>query len=336
LVVIKRYSKIEAIYFAVLAIEGIPTNHLLYLVVKQSCDQTQQGYRQKPHGLYFLICVALVRMLGMSKVLRLPSQGKLLISTDMHGNGEDFRRLSTYFEALSQSEPETYWLILGDAVHGPSPEAAQKNPRLFGYQDESWSIVEGIIHLQKKHPTRVHFIIGNHDYGHIGGYRTSKFYPDEVGHLEVGLTLDQLGSLRSFLKRAWIAAVAPCGVFLAHGAPDDCIKSLEEIEAIQLPAQDHKSRTILRSLITSYGQAQETAERFLQAASSPDIQLRFMIHGHDKDEAGFFFEGGNQLCPVLFGAPDENKRVVLLDLATQYESVLSLRDGIEILRLYSL
>jgi hypothetical protein len=271
----------------------------------------------------------------MNKVLRLPSQGKLLISADMHGNGEDFRRLCATFESLRQRELATHWVILGDAVHGPSPEAAKKNPRLYGYKDESWPIIEGIIALQERHPGQVHFIIGNHDYGHIGGYHTSKFYDDEVAHLESTLSAAQRQRLRKFLESAQIAAVAPCGAFLSHGAPEACIESLEDLEHIALPAQDHKSRTILRSLITSYGQPKETAAQFLQAASTPELNLRFMIHGHDKDEEGFFFEGENQLCPVLFGAPDENKRMVLLDLSIQYESVISLRDGVELLRLYS-
>jgi Calcineurin-like phosphoesterase len=272
----------------------------------------------------------------MNKVLRLPSNGRLLISADMHGNHEDFRRLSAYFTSLRQKEPETHWVILGDAVHGPSLEASMKNQELYGYQDESWVIVEGIIALQERHPGRVHFLIGNHDYGHIGGYHTSKFYDDEVEHLEASLSTEQLQRLQEFLRGAMIAAVAPCGAFLAHGAPEDCIENLRDLERIMLPAQDHESRTILRSLITSYGQPRETAERFLRAASNPGLEVRFMIHGHDKDEAGFFFEGENQLCPVLFGAPDENKRVVLLDLSIQYGSVMALRDGVEILRLYSL
>ena len=62
--------------------------------------------------------------------------------------------------------------------------------------------------------------------------------------------------------------------------------------------------------------------------------LRAVIHGHDRDTAGFFHEGETQLCPVLFGAPRAEKRYVRLDLAARYESALAIRDGEEILRLY--
>jgi hypothetical protein len=270
----------------------------------------------------------------MSRVLRFPSVGRLLISTDMHGNAEDYRRLRDLFSSMIQEDPNTYWTILGDIVHGPDPKTAQRIPHLYNYPDESWSIARSVIELQRSYPTNVFFIVGNHDYGHIGGYRTSKFYDDEVGHLESTMTPDEVQQLRAFIQQASIAAITPCGAFLAHGAPEPCISSLADLERIDLPAQDHEARTILRSLITSYGQPKDKAEAFLQAASVEGYPLRFMIHGHDKDESGFFFEGDNQLCPVLFGAPNENKRYVLLDLSAEYPSVHSLRDGVEILKLY--
>ena len=57
-------------------------------------------------------------------------------------------------------------------------------------------------------------------------------------------------------------------------------------------------------------------------------------HGHDRDSNGWFVENGNQLCPVIFGAPRENKRYVLLDLSRRYQGVSELRDEEEIRRLY--
>ncbi len=59
-----------------------------------------------------------------------------------------------------------------------------------------------------------------------------------------------------------------------------------------------------------------------------------MIHGHDRDACGWFTEGGNQLCPVIFGAPRSQKRYVRLDLAARYPDAAALRDGEEIQRVY--
>jgi hypothetical protein len=64
--------------------------------------------------------------------------------------------------------------------------------------------------------------------------------------------------------------------------------------------------------------------------------LRLVVHGKDLDEAGYFAEGGNQACPVVFGAPRENKRFLLLDLAASYRGVADFRDGVEIMRLHDM
>jgi hypothetical protein len=78
----------------------------------------------------------------------------------------------------------------------------------------------------------------------------------------------------------------------------------------------------------------EVTERLLRAVSRGGPEVRLVIHGHDKDEAGYFTEGGNQICPVLFGAPRQNKRYLLLDLAGSYRRVEDLREGVEVRRLY--
>jgi hypothetical protein len=57
--------------------------------------------------------------------------------------------------------------------------------------------------------------------------------------------------------------------------------------------------------------------------------------GHDRDENGYFTEGGNQVCPVIFGAPRHNKRFLVLDLEARYAGVESLREGIEIRKVFS-
>lgn len=63
-------------------------------------------------------------------------------------------------------------------------------------------------------------------------------------------------------------------------------------------------------------------------------KVNLHIHGHDRDPKGYFTEGGNQLCPVIFGAPDSEKRYLWLNLSANYVALDDIRDGIEMLRLY--
>jgi hypothetical protein len=275
-------------------------------------------------------------MVAGPRVHVLPERGTLLVCTDLHGNGDDFRRLRRlFFDALAR-DPDTQWVILGDIVHGPSPEARARRPELYDYDDESWAIAEGILALRQAHPGRVHFILGNHDYAHLGGTRTRKFYPDEAAHLESRLDEAQRVALHGLFRGALLAAVAPCGLFLTHGSPDDSLRSLEDLNAISLPPTpgDSYAHALLDSFLNSYGQAGDVTARLLQTVSVSGAEVSLVVHGHDKDESGYFTEGGNQVCPVLFGALRENKRYLQFDLAARYRRPEELREGVEIRRLH--
>lgn len=266
----------------------------------------------------------------------LPAAGTLLVSTDLHGNGDDFRHLRHLFLASLDRDPQTHWAILGDVVHGPSPERAAEQPELYGFEDESWPIAEGILALQRQYPDRVHYLLGNHDFAHIGGPPTRKFYPDEAAELERRLSPAQRDELHRLFTESLLAVVAPCGPFLAHGSPDDSLRRLEDLDAIRLPPDraDRYSHDLLDTFLTSYGQRADVTDRLVQTVSASGTEVFLVVHGHDRDEAGYFTEGGNQVCPVIFGAPRPNKRYLCLDLAARYRRVEDLREGIEVRRLY--
>lgn len=77
-----------------------------------------------------------------------------------------------------------------------------------------------------------------------------------------------------------------------------------------------------------------TREVLENAGRSAGMNLRVVVHGLDRDEAGFFVEGDHQLCVVAFGAPRQHKRFLLLDLAGQYPNAHAFREDREIRRLY--
>jgi Calcineurin-like phosphoesterase len=273
-------------------------------------------------------------VMTVARHLVLPSQGPLLVSTDLHGNREDFLALCEVFAALG---PAAHWVMLGDLVHGPDDRARREEPHLYGYDDASAELVRAVVKLVEAHPTRLHFVLGNHDHGHVGGPHTAKFHRDEVAHLEGSLDAATRDALRGLFQTALLAVAAPCGVLLTHGSPDDALDDLRDLDAIELggransPAQRH----VLASILRSYGQPRERTEALLEKLrATSGLALRVVIHGHDRDEMGLFFEGGNQVCPVLFGALRGEKRYVVLDLAARYERADDLRDGHEVRRLY--
>ncbi len=259
-----------------------------------------------------------------------------MVSTDLHGNWDDFASLRARFLAESATESETHWAILGDVVHGPSPKARVSRPDLYDYDDCSIEIVAAILELQRENPGRVHYVLGNHDHGHVGGRHTAKFYPDEVVVLESRCTREQLADIRALFEPALLAIAAPCGVLLSHGSPDGSLRAFADLDQVNLTmlANDAYHRRLLASVLGSYGQPDEVSERLLERVSATAVPVSVVVHGHDRDELGWFASGTHQFCPVLFGAPRANRRYVRLDLAARYRSTADLREGVEVLRVH--
>jgi hypothetical protein len=272
----------------------------------------------------------------MSRWHLLPDYGSLLVSTDLHGNGEDFSRLQQRFLDLERQDVLSYWVILGDAVHAPDDSARRRRPDLYDYPDESLGIVESILDLMAAHPGHVFYVLGNHDVGHVGGPPTRKFFPNEVAHLEAQIGPYGTARLRELFAPALLAVIAPCGILLSHGSPDDALTNLDDLNEVKIPPAGNGAYQshLLDSFLNSYGQREEVTARLLARLSEGGPRLQLVVHGHDRDENGYFTEGGNQVCPVLFGAPREKKRFLLLDLAGCYQSVGDLREGKEIRTLY--
>lgn len=272
--------------------------------------------------------------MGIPRHRVLPAEGALLVGADLHGNLEDLRRLR---ELFLESAPDAHLALLGDLVHGPDPWAREHWPALHDFDDRSWDVVQEVIALRQRYPDRVHLLLGNHDHGHVGGPHPGKFYPDEVEHLEARLSADQRAALHGLFRSALLMLLAPCGVVLTHGSPDDSLDDPARLDRLSLvPGENTPADArVLESLLTSYGQQAEVTQRLL-AALSPRVgfPLALVIHGHDRDEEGYFVEGGNQICPVIFGAPRESKRYLRLDLAARYRGPDDLREGEEILRLH--
>jgi predicted phosphodiesterase len=240
------------------------------------------------------------------------------------------------FEDELVRDGATCWVLLGDAVHGPNDEARAREPELYDFPDESWSIVDELAHLSEQLPGNIFYVLGNHDFAHLGGPATRKFWDDEAAHLESTIEPEKRERLRDFFRRAYLAVVAPCGALLTHGSPDDRLRSLEALGRIELPPRPGQAweSSILASVLTSYGQPAEVTERLLATVRRSQPGVRMVIHGHDRDPAGYFVEGGNQVCPVIFGAPRAAKRYLRLDLAASYWGPEDLREGVEILRLH--
>ncbi len=254
--------------------------------------------------------------------LVLPDRGTLLVSTDLHGNLEDFLALEARAEAAWRAGDDLHWALLGDLVHGPDDRARQQMPDLYDSDDESPALIDRLFELKQRQPQRVHVVLGNHDVGHLGFPHTSKFHPDEVEALEVRLSSTQLERMRSLFSTGLLVLVAPCGLLLSHGVPGDALTSLSLLDGVLPPTKDQNERfRAVNELLWSYGQSAPIAASMLERISDEvGHRLRVIVHGHDRDQAGWYIEGDNQVQPVIFGAPRENKRFLEVDLSRPVQS----------------
>lgn len=254
--------------------------------------------------------------------LLLPDRGTLLVSTDLHGNLEDFLALEAKAEAAWNAGEDLHWALLGDLVHGPDERARHEMPALYDYHDESPALLDRLFELKQRQPQRVHVVLGNHDVGHIGFPHTSKFHPDEVDALEVRLSKSQYERMRSLFSNGLLVLVAPCGLLLSHGVPGEALTSLAMLDGVLPPTRDEDARfRAVNELLWSYGQSAPIAASMLERISDElGLRLRVVVHGHDRDQSGWYIEGDNQVQPVLFGAPRANKRYLEVDLSRPVQS----------------
>lgn len=246
----------------------------------------------------------------------LPAQGRLLLSTDLHGNLSDFRQLRKIFLA---APADTFWVQLGDIVHGPDALAMARFPKVFESPDASWFLVEEFEALRQQYPERIFFVLGNHEHGHLGGIRTRKFHPDEVGFLESRLGPGR-AALASLLDAALVALRAPCGLLLCHACPDATLRAWEDLATLPWVSDDPYQRRLVEGFLWQRGQRAEVTGQLLDR-----LGLQILIHGHEIDPLGWYSEHSRQFCPVIFGAPREERRYLYLDLGARYVDAQALR-----------
>ncbi len=271
-----------------------------------------------------------------SRLLRLPGSGRLLVATDLQGNLRDFQRMLALFE---ESPEDSVLVFTGDLVHGPDPDTEEDWPDFLGtpYRDESPEVVRRFLEARERYPGRVHCLLGNHEHAHVGGPRTSKFHRDEARALEERMEPGPEGALRTLFSQLPVVAVSPQGVVLLHAAPSARLSGPEALESLTIegysdwPVRDFFEVPVLGPTLWSRMAKPEQARAFLEALGG-----RIAIYGHDVVREGYERVGREQLCvSTSFALLDEHKVYVELDLARVYPDVQSLRDGVELKKLYS-
>ncbi|MFO0555436.1 MAG: metallophosphoesterase [Polyangiaceae bacterium] len=249
----------------------------------------------------------------MPRIVELPSQGRLIVGTDLQGNLQDFIALERAFERAHETEEHGAVLVVtGDLVHGP--EIAPSDwPDHLGtyYHGNSPAVLERARALAERHPGRVHFLLGNHEHAHIGGPVVSKFFPNEAERLETLLGRAGTESFRSWVRTWPFVAIAPeSGLLMMHAAPHVAIQSRDDLETLSLVVDADEETDLDRgatiiALLWARSTSGDRARSFLRAV---DERLAVAVYGHDVAHSGYAIDREPLLCiSTSFGCFDGDK-----------------------------
>jgi hypothetical protein len=259
------------------------------------------------------------------RVLTLPSEGRLILATDLQGNVRDFQAIERIYEDAARKPGGAVLVISGDLVHGPEL-AANEWPEHLGtyYHGDSPELVRRARALADRHPGRVHFLIGNHEHAHVGGPVVSKFFPNEAERLESLLGEEGTRELRAWIESWPFVAIAPsAGIAMSHAAPHAPISSPRDLERLPLAADaddpnDLDGRATIIALLWARTTSSDRARAFLRAL---DDRLTVAVYGHDVAHRGYAIDREPLLCvSTSFGCHDGDKLYLSWDLSCRAES----------------
>lgn len=257
---------------------------------------------------------------SVRRVVTLPDRGRLVVATDLQGNLADWLALEEHFERLQRDRGDAVLVVTGDLVHGPDL-AEEDWPDYLGsfYRDASTEVLARARTLQRRHPGRVHYLLGNHEHAHVGGPVVAKFFPDEAERLEGLLGVENAQSMRDWLREwPFVAAARGAGLVMLHAAPHVPITSIDDLEELPIEGVfdgddvDPRVREKVAALFWSRTTSTERANAFLRAI---DPDARVAVYGHDVARAGYAIDREPLLCiSTSFGCYDGDKLLLEWDL----------------------
>ena len=200
---------------------------------------------------------------------------RAIIVGDLHGRYDNLEAILRDKSNLkSVIEGESHLVFLGDAIHPPS--SLQNTDKDY---EDSFAVMLLIMTLKAENPFNVHYIIGNHDNAHVGGFAVGKsgerqdttfeaFIRDKVGE-------SVLERYREFVLNCPAAVMvyaADGAILIVHATVSDQI--LNEQGLINVFVQGRRGKA-LGDLLWSRDFDPERIERL-----AARVGARFVVGGH--------------------------------------------------------
>jgi len=200
-------------------------------------------------------------------VIYVPSHGKILVITDIHGNLEDFQ----FYESLwKKSLNQTQVVLTGDLIH-----------EVDHNYDGSVEILKKVKYYSYYYPN-FHVLLGNHEWAHVADEPAYKMGVDQKQAFEAYLQerfgakwKEKFHSYVKFFRELPVAIVTENGVLISHAGPYWNFKSREELEHIT--STGYKGNRPLEEMMLNRpgDYTKDDLERFLEL-----MNCQVMVVGH--------------------------------------------------------
>jgi hypothetical protein len=230
------------------------------------------------------------------RVVRLQEVDEVLVTGDLHGNVDNFRRILQ--RADLKNHPRRH-LVVQEIVHG---RVCYPNGG-----DKSHQMVDLISALKCERPRQTHWLVGNHELAQWTGRVIIKAERELNTLFRDGVTTAygnraaEIYALYLELFAALPAAVAtPNRVFLSHSLPR--ASRLGSFDLADLQREENEAISAigssLHSLVWGRDVGPTNAEAFLQK-----VEADLLITGHVPAPDGFLIPNDHQLILDSCGAP---------------------------------
>lgn len=224
---------------------------------------------------------------GNQLVLRPEDGDDVLISADLHGHVENFRRI---LEAAELDRRPRRHLVLQEVCHG--------GPTYHGSACRSHAMLEEVIRLKVRYPNRVHFLLSNHELSEQTGYPITKDGKILLVTFRMGIAA-VYGDRSEAVHAALTAFIASCPLALRVGEVLVCHSAPEKMETFGFDAsvfdrpwtlEDVSQGGSVFRLVWGRDYREENASAFAER-----VGAGYMIHGHTPCAAGFNTPNSRQL-----------------------------------------
>lgn len=238
------------------------------------------------------------------RYLELPSDTEdVLVAGDLHGNLINFKKLLDFADLARR--PRRHFVVQ-EVIHGAALYDAGG--------DQSHRLVDLVAALKCLHPTRVHYLLGNHELAQWTDQAITKNGADlnHVFRLGVSTAYGESGeriyqAYCDLFSALPVAIRLPNGVFLSHSVPGS--KRLQDwhLASLQKDAfckEDFLLGGAVHSLVWGRDVAADTTRRFLEK-----VKADLLVSGHLPCEEGYMIPNGQQL---IVDSKDEEATAVLI------------------------